>query len=678
MRFRPSKSPNIKTPIFAAASLFLFACLAAIIWFWWPSANDIASLRFVSTVAGINGEFGEPFGIAVNGSKIYVSDGLNGKILILSNSGKLISEESGLDTPSGIAFGSDGHLVVADSGRHVIYGLDPSPTIIAGVPDKKGFADGDLSSALFNGPTGIAVAGDGKIYVADAYNDRIRVIENGQVSTVVGSSPGYADGVGADAKFHTPCGIAVWQDKLLVADSGNRRIRVIEPDGRVWTLAGNGDLDLKDGALLASSFVQPTAVAVYNDQLIFVADGNAIRQIGGHVIPFVETISNETRGIKDSQAARARFNRPSGLAVNSSGELLVADSDNRLIRRFSSRKSGHEITADEIAALRDKPEEFRTLRPARWPYDPPENKRDIAGTLGEIRGEIPETKHPARFHNGLDIAGAYGETARFVRDEKVLHPVAAENFGTLRELLRMPTLGYIHIRLGRNVSSVPFGDERFQFEKDAAGKLTGVRIPRGTKFNAGEPIGTLNQMNHVHLIAGRSGSEMNALDALIFPNLTDSRPPTIEKVTVFDENWHEIETEANNARIKLSGKTRVVVRSYDQVDGNSDRRRLGIYQIGYQILRANLPVANTKWPIRFDRMPSSDAVKLVYADGSKSGATGETIFNYIATNYVDGDEFHEDLLDAASLENGAYTLRVFAADYFGNTSFKDVNFEVLR
>ncbi|MBK8304160.1 MAG: hypothetical protein IPK98_12435 [Chloracidobacterium sp.] len=52
------------------------------------------------------------------------------------------------------------------------------------------------------------------------------------------------------------------------------------------------------------------------------------------------------------------------------------------------------------------------------------------------------------FHNGLDIAGAYGETARFVRDEKVLRPIAAENFGTLRELIRMPTLGYIHIRLG--------------------------------------------------------------------------------------------------------------------------------------------------------------------------------------------------------------------------------------
>src|SRR5690606_12035630 len=106
------------------------------------------------------------------------------------------------------------------------------------------------------------------------------------------------------------------------------------------------------------------------------------------------------------------------------------------------------------------------------------------------------------FHNGLDIAGGYGETARFVRDEKVLLPTAAENFGTLRELLRMPTLGYIHIRLGRDANGVRFDGVRFQFRSDAAGKLSGVRIPRGNKFRAGEAIGTLNPMNHVHLIAG--------------------------------------------------------------------------------------------------------------------------------------------------------------------------------
>jgi hypothetical protein len=79
---------------------------------------------------------------------------------------------------------------------------------------------------------------------------------------------------------------------------------------------------------------------------------------------------------------------------------------------------------------------------------------------------------------------AYGETARFIRDEKVSAADRGTNFGTLRELLRMPSLGYIHVRLGRDQSSVPFGDPRFQFERDSLGKLVGVRIARGTKFSA--------------------------------------------------------------------------------------------------------------------------------------------------------------------------------------------------
>jgi hypothetical protein len=68
----------------------------------------------------------------------------------------------------------------------------------------------------------------------------------------------------------------------------------------------------------------------------------------------------------------------------------------------------------------------------------------------------------------------------------------------------------------------------------------------------------------------------------------------------------------------------------------------------------------------------------VYAPGSKSGATGETIFNYIATNQVHGNVATEDFFDAAQLENGNYTIRVFAADYFGNTASKDLEITVTK
>lgn len=678
---RTRKPFTVKNSIAAAAAgAILLVLLAAVFWFWWGTTVSIKPYTFVSTLAGTGGDFGEPFGIAVKGNDIFVSDGRNDTIWRITG-GKASVFAAGLDTPSGIAVTKNGELIVADSGSHTIKSVNikGEVTVIAGVNGKQGFADGDAANALFNAPVGVAIGNDGKIFVADTYNDRIRMIENGKVATIAGSGKGYADGVGDQSKFDTPTGIAAWQDKLLIADAGNRRIRVVEPSGIVWTFAGNGEQNLKDGLLSAATFVQPTAITVSKTGQIYITDGNAIRMISGEVLPTVRTISSDERGLSDGHLHRSRFNRPSGLAFDAAGNLLVADSENRLVRSISPQNNGTAITKEQIAALRDKPEEFRQSQPARWPYDPPTAKRDIAGTLGEIRGEMKPGSDQVWYHNGLDIAGAYGETARFVRDEKVLRPIAAENFGTLRELIRMPTLGYIHIRLGRNVESVPFGDERFQFEKETGGKLTGVRVPRGAKFKAGEPIGTLNAMNHVHLIAGRSGSEMNALDALTLPGLTDSRPPTIENVILFDKNWGEIETTKQNQRITLHDQTRIVVRAYDQADGNSEKRRLGVFKLGYQVLKQDgSPVADTKWNIVFDRLPSAASISLVYANGSKSGATGETIFNYIVTNSVSGDEFHEDIFDAAALANGIYTLRVFAADYFGNTSSKDLSFEILR
>lgn len=451
---RSRKSVTIKSVLLVVGiCAIVLASLGAFYWYRFASIPP-GPFRFVSTVAGANGEFGEPFGIAIKSNSVYVSDGLSGKVLILDKNGKVVSEIVGLDTPSGISDGKAG-LVVVDSARSAVYRLDATPMLIAGVPGQTGSTDGDAAVATFNGPIGAAVDKSGKIFIADTYNDRIRTIENGKVATLAGSSIGFADGDGSAVKFNTPTGVAVWNDKLLVADTGNHRIRVVETDGRVWTLAGNNQGHLQDGPLAEASFVQPTAFAVANDK-IYVADGNAIRRIDTGENASITTISGQWRGLVDGEAETARFNRPSGLAIDANGDLLVADSENRLIRRFSSSEKGPAITPDQIAALRDKPDEFRQAAPARWPFDPPDARRDIAGTLGELRGDMAEgNEEPKWFHNGLDIAGVYGETVRFIRDEKVLRPFAVENFDTLRELIRMPTLGYIHVRLGRNAESVP-------------------------------------------------------------------------------------------------------------------------------------------------------------------------------------------------------------------------------
>lgn len=635
-----------------------------------PGTPQFETVRTLETA---NESLGEPFGIATIGDEIVASDGERGLIRRIGQTYLAPVMGKGLKTPSGISFGKDGDLFVADSGSHSIKKVGPSLSTFAGVDDQAGYRDGTVSEALFRGPTGIAVASNGKVLVADTYNDKIRAIENGNVSTIAGGSQGFADGAGASAQFDTPLGVAIWGERLLVADAGNRRIRVVEPDGRVWTLAGNGESALVDGFPLQASFVRPTAIAVSPDGAIYFADGNAIRVIGRRSFALVETISHDRRGFRDGNPLTAQFNRPSGLAFDDRGRLLVADSDNGLVRIFDfeeTKKSGEAVKPAQSTA-----EEFRSLQPPRWPYDPPSAKRDIAGTLGEIRGEYDKPDSFVRFHNGLDIAGAYGETARFLRAEKVLDPMAAENFGNLRELLRLPTIGYIHINLGRDVSGKPFGDPRFIFSNDSFGKLNGVRVPRGAKFEAGEPVGTLNAMNHIHMIAGPTGGEMNALAALTLPNVSDSIAPTIEDVSLFDENWNEIETPPGASRIKLSGKTRIVVRAFDRMDGNPERRKLGVYRLGYQLLQFG---GDVNWSITFDRNPPPEAVKTVYATGSQSGPTGETIFNYIVTNRLNADAFGEDFLDASRFENGTYKVRVFAADFFGNQTYKDIEFEVRK
>jgi len=628
----------------------------------------------VTTFAGRDGKLGEPFGIAVRDGFIYVSDGEKDCIWKVDANGDASSFATGLHTPSQIAFLPDGMLIVADTGSNTIRSVDASGAvaIFAGIENDAGDNDGPASAARFRGPIGVATDEEGKVFVADTYNDRIRVIENGTVRTLAGSAKGLADG--AAAQFDTPSGLAVWKGLVLVADTANDRIRAIEKDGLVWTLAGGASGSSPNSTLSAASLYRPVGIAVGPNDELFVADRSTLRYIGG-VVPRIRTLNSTRRGLLDTKLSEAHFNRISGLAIDAKGRIFVVDSDNRVVRVVETMPSKPPLSAEDAAKLQYSSE--ATTDAPRWPYDPPEQKRDVAGTFGEIRGRV--TGDPAdelHFHNGLDIAGGYGEKARLVRSEAVLEPMAADNFGTLRELVRLPQLGYIHLRLGRNADGTTFGDPRFLFSSDAAGKLNGVRIPRGTKFTAGEAIGTLNPMNHVHLVAGRSGYEMNALDALVLPNVSDGIAPVIENVHLSIDG-KEIETNAPVSRIQLAGKIRLTVEAYDRMDGNPDRRKLGLYKLGWQLLKSDLtPMGDIDWTVKFDLLPPPDSVPFVYAKDSYSGATGITRFIYIVSNRVHGELVQENVIDLATLEAGKWVIRVAVADKFGNTTTKDIPFEV--
>ncbi|HEY8462308.1 MAG TPA: hypothetical protein VIM99_18110, partial [Blastocatellia bacterium] len=561
------------------------------------------------------------------------------------------------------------------------------PALVAGAPGQSGFTDGPADQARFNGAIGVAVNKDGVIFVADTYNDSIRAIENGRVRTIAGGGgPGFRDGRGPEAQFNAPCGIAVGADgSLLVADAGNHRIRRVTLDGEVTTIAGSGLPGGRDGDLMEAEFAEPTGIASRRDGMIFVACAalSSVRMIDlkSRTVTTV-TGGGFPGGLVDGPVETAKLNRPSLLSIAPNDAIVIADADNGLVRAVVPEGANFGYPSDPASAT-IKASDIRGAVPPRWPYDPPDAKRDIAGTFGEIRGEmLPD--HDAWFHNGLDIPGAYGETARAIFSERVTLPIAVGGVGGGRERLRLPLIGYIHLRVGRDRNDQPAGyfpDGAITFHRDEQGRVIGVRLRRGTRIKAGDPIGALNSLHHIHLVAGPSSRESNPLAALRFPGVSDSVAPTIESVAITNEIGEPLyDSTKATGKAKtcvINGRARVIVRAYDQLDGNPRRRRLGLYRLGYQLLRPDgSPETGFERPLYnlvFDQLPNGrDMVKLVYAEGSQSGYEGRTVFSYIVTNVASGGLAREGFLDPSQIAPGDYSLRVFAEDFFGNQATRDV------
>jgi sugar lactone lactonase YvrE len=686
--------------------LLLLLAIGSIAFLWWWTRPPKPFTEIVTlAIAGgaetpVKNHF-EPFGLtADDDGNIFMSESVTGRIYRIpagsyssiagSQEETVVADQ--LQTPSALAFDNDQNLIVANTGAHTIVRINlqsNQTSVIAGADGMSGDTDGPAAFARFNGPVGIAVDEDGSIFVADTYNDRIRLItRDGHVRTLAGGrEPGFADGVGQEARFDTPCGIAVDKDgSLLVADTGNHLIRRVELNGRVTTIAGTGEAEERDGLPLEAAFDEPTAIAVRDKKSFYVADaaGSAVR-----LCVFGEEVSVKTigggyqEGLIDGEVSKARLNRPAGLAVLANGELAFADSGNGLVRAFIPPNAGIGRHIDPKSVGIGAPEMSALLEP-RWPFDNPQSRRDIAGTFGEIRGErLPD--HEAWFHNGLDLPGAYGESVHAVLTENVTRPIAVSGDGGIRERLRLPLFEYIHLRIGRDRDNKPIGSfpsGAITFRLNQEGDVIGVRVRRGTRINAGDVIGTLNRLNHVHLVAGPSGIQFNALLVLKLPGLTDTVAPLIEAITILNER-NEPATVGGSKRLTVSGKLRIAVRAYDQVDGNPRHRRLGVHRLGYQVFNADgSPAPDFREPryhIVFDRLPSDpNAVQLAFAEGSQSGYEGPTVFNYIISNIVRGGEASEDFWDTTKLAAGDYTLRVFAEDYFGNQARRDLPVRVMN
>lgn len=259
------------------------------------------------------------------------------------------------DQPWGVTVDSAGNVFVADTLNHSIRKITSAGvvTTLAGVAGSAGFNDGAASAAQFNRPTGVAVNSAGTVvYVADYNNHVIRQISGGVVTTLAGSVgvSGTNDATGTAAQFHNPFGVAVNSagTVVYVADQNNQTIRMVTvPGGVVTTLAGSAGVDgSTDGPNNVALFNTPKGVAVDSAGNVYVADaGNfTVRKIlfsGG-----VSTLAGAvfTAGAADGPGGAARFSQleasgpfggPCGVAVDSADHVYVADQGNQTIRKIA-------------------------------------------------------------------------------------------------------------------------------------------------------------------------------------------------------------------------------------------------------------------------------------------------------------------------------------------------------
>jgi hypothetical protein len=258
-----------------------------------------------------------------------------------------VAISAALANPFSMAADTAGNVYVTDRDNHRVRRIDTSGNIttVAGSGEQGFFGDGGLAtSASLNTPTAVAVDASGNIYIADSNNNRIRVIANGNISTFAGNgNAGYSGDGGAatSASLYTPRGVAVDGNGVVyIADTKNHVVRKVS-GGTISTIAGNaqqqgfyGD----NGTASSAGLDTPTGVVVDATGKVYVADSNnhRVRLLSGATLSTFAGNGTATYSGDGGAATSAAIAFPLGVSLDAMGNILVADSNNHVIRRIGS------------------------------------------------------------------------------------------------------------------------------------------------------------------------------------------------------------------------------------------------------------------------------------------------------------------------------------------------------
>lgn len=256
-----------------------------------------------------------------------------------------------LAAPSAMAQDTHGNLYLADTRNNRIRRIDANGTIttVAGT-GAEGFAgdEGPATQAQLDAPVGIAVASDGTVLIADTHNQRIRHIDAaGVIHTVAGTGTAGFSGDGGQAtaaQLSSPLGLAPGlSGDLYIVDSGNHRIRHIDANGTIATVAGDGTQGTSaDGTQATAAHLDtPAAITIRNDGSALIADRRNNRVL----------LLRTDGTLSALNTASITLRRPSAVATNSSGDTFIADSGNFRIAQISSNGAGSALGSGEQGVL---------------------------------------------------------------------------------------------------------------------------------------------------------------------------------------------------------------------------------------------------------------------------------------------------------------------------------------